>query len=75
MAHNWQEDLDALIFVATIFGSSRRRKCASQTPWEVKLYEFKGCHADFGLRGDMLLRTELLKVLDGQDQVEQKIED
>jgi hypothetical protein len=70
-----KEDLDALIFVAAIFGSSGRRKCARQTPWEVGLYEFKGCHADFGLRGDMFLRTEILKDLDGQDRVAQKIED
>ncbi len=41
----------------------------------VGLYEFKGCRADFGLRGDMLLRTEISKDLDGQDRVEQKIED
>ncbi len=27
------------------------------------MYEFKGCHADFGLRGYMLLRTEILKGL------------
>ncbi len=70
-----KEDLDALIFVAAIFRSSGRRKCARQTPWEVGLYEFKGCHANFGLRGDMLLRTEILKDLDGQDQIEQKIKD
>jgi hypothetical protein len=55
-----KEDLDALIFVAAIFGSSGRRKCARKTPWEVRLYEFKGCHADFGLRDDMLVRTEIL---------------
>lgn len=70
-----KEDLDALIFVATIFGSSGRRKCARQTPWEVGLYEFQGCHANFELSGDMLLRIEILKDLDGKDRVEQKIED
>lgn len=46
-----------------------------QIPWEVGLYEFKGSHADFRLKGDMLLRTEILKDLDGHNRVEQKIED